>query len=51
MRDLSAYMAGAARGPLSREVAEKTKHHIIDSLAAMVSGAALLPGRRAVSFI
>jgi 2-methylcitrate dehydratase PrpD len=43
-------MAGAARRPLPPEVVEKTKHHILDSLAAMASGVTLVPGRLAVSF-
>lgn len=51
MRELSGYMAAAVKRPLPREVAEKTKHHIIDSLAAMVSGARLPPGKIAASFV
>lgn len=51
MLELSGYMAAAVKRPLPREVAEKTKHHIIDSLAAMVSGARLPPGKIAASFV
>jgi 2-methylcitrate dehydratase PrpD len=51
MKQLSAYMAAAARKPLPAAVAEKTKHHIADTLAAMISGARLLPGRRAIDFV
>ena len=29
---------------------EKTKHHVLDTIAAMVSGASLLPGRKAVAY-
>jgi 2-methylcitrate dehydratase PrpD len=47
---LATYMAAAARRPLPPEVVEKTKHHILDSLAAMASGTTLVPGRLAVSF-
>lgn len=51
MKQLSAYMAAAARKPLPAAVVEKTKHHIADTLAAIISGARLLPGRRGVEFV
>ncbi len=35
---LGNYMAEAAGRALPEEVVEKTKHHILDTLAAMVSG-------------
>ena len=47
---LAAYMAAAPRQRLPPEVVEKTKYHILDSIAAMVSGTTLPPGRLAVSF-
>jgi 2-methylcitrate dehydratase PrpD len=50
MRDLSAYAATALRKPLPPAVAEKTKHHLLDTLAAMVSGSKLPPGKMAISF-
>jgi len=50
MQELTAYMAGAGRARLPREVADKTKQHILDSLAAMVSGSRLRPGRLAISY-
>jgi len=50
MRELSAYLARAARRKLPPAVAEKTRHHIADTLAAMVSGTRLAPGRMAVSY-
>jgi len=50
MKELSAYIAGALRRPLPKEVLEKTKHHVLDTLAAMVSGSRLLPGRKAISY-
>jgi 2-methylcitrate dehydratase PrpD len=43
-------VAGALRRPLPAEVAEKTKHHLLDTLAAMISGARLPPGRKAIAF-
>ncbi len=51
MRELSAYIAGALKRPLPEEVAEKTKHHVLDTLAAMVSGSRLLPGERAIAYV
>jgi 2-methylcitrate dehydratase PrpD len=50
MNPLSAYMSEAAIHPLPDEVTEKTKHHILDTLAAMISGSKLLPGERALQF-
>jgi 2-methylcitrate dehydratase PrpD len=51
MQRLSGYIARAPRKRLPGEVAEKTKHHVLDTIAAMVSGSRLLPGRRGVSFV
>jgi len=50
MQRLSAYIAGALRKPLPAAVAEKTKHHLLDTLAAMVSGSRLRPGKMAIAF-
>src|SRR5690242_20317834 len=50
MNVLSTYMSEAAGRKLPDEVAEKTKHHILDTLAAMISGSKLLPGQRALQF-
>src|SRR6202171_4576640 len=47
---LGAYMSEAAKRPLPDEVIEKAKHHILDTLAAMISGSNLLPGQRALRF-
>jgi 2-methylcitrate dehydratase PrpD len=43
-------MSEAAERPLPDEVTEKTKDHVIDTLAAMISGSRLLPGERALQF-
>jgi 2-methylcitrate dehydratase PrpD len=51
MQQLSAYIAAALRKPLPQAVTEKTKHHVLDTFAAMVSGSRLLPGRQAISYI
>jgi 2-methylcitrate dehydratase PrpD len=50
MARLSSYMSEAGSQPLPEEVVEKTKQHIIDTFAAMVSGADLAPGRFAINF-
>ena len=51
MRQLSTYIARAPRKPLPAAVIEKTKHHVLDTIAAMVSGSRLPPGRKAISFV
>ena len=51
MRKLSAYIAQAPRRSLPSEVNERAKHHLLDTLAAMVSGSPLLPGRCAIEYI
>lgn len=50
MKSLSGYMAEAAQNPLPEAVLEQTKLHILDTLAAMVSGSTLLPGKAAMAF-
>jgi len=50
MERLSAYMSEAGSRALPAEVVEKTKQHILDTLAAMVSGSELPPGRTALQF-
>jgi 2-methylcitrate dehydratase PrpD len=49
MRALSAYIAGALGRRLSRAVIERARQHTLDTLAAMVSGSALHPGRVAIA--
>ena len=44
MAALSAYMAAAKDRGLPPEVVEKAKHHILDTVAAMISGSELPPG-------
>ena len=50
MTRLSAFMSEAAARKLPDEVVEKTKHLILDTLAAMISGSELPPGRFAINF-
>lgn len=51
MRELATYMSRALRKPLPGEVLEKTRHHVLDTIAAMVSGSRLLPGKKAISYV
>jgi 2-methylcitrate dehydratase PrpD len=51
MHELATYIARASKKPLPKPVVEKTKHHVVDTLAAMVSGSRLPPGRAAISYI
>lgn len=50
MTTLSAYMSEAAGRALPENVVEAAKHHILDTFAAMISGADLPPGRVALKF-
>jgi 2-methylcitrate dehydratase PrpD len=50
MTRLSTYMSEAAARGLPDGVVEKTKHMIVDTLAAMISGSELPPGRFAINF-
>ena len=51
MQGLATYIAQATKKPLPKEVVEATKHHLLDTVAAMVSGSRLPPGRAAISYI
>lgn len=51
MKTLSAYIAGAPGKPLPKEVMECAKLHLLDTLAAIVSGSRLIPGKRAIGYI
>jgi 2-methylcitrate dehydratase PrpD len=50
MDKLSTYMSEASARELPDEVTEKTKQHILDTVAAMISGSQLTPGRAALQF-
>jgi 2-methylcitrate dehydratase PrpD len=50
MAKLSAYMSEASSRALPDEILEKAKHHILDTFAAMISGAQLGPGQVAIRF-
>jgi len=51
MAALSSYMSEAGTRALPAEVAEQAKHHLIDTLAAMISGSQLPPGQAAARHI
>ncbi len=50
MTTLGTYMSEAGGKALPDEVTEKTKQHILDTFAAMISGSELPPGRAALGF-
>ena len=47
---LSEYIAASSSRELPPEVAAKARHHILDTIAAMVSGSKLKPGRLAIKY-
>ncbi|HEV8725542.1 MAG TPA: MmgE/PrpD family protein [Candidatus Binatia bacterium] len=51
MSRLSTYIAAALRRSLPAAVIEKTQHHILDTIAAMVSGSRLAPGIKAIAYV
>ena len=51
MQTLSDYMAAAGLRPLPDEATEHAKHHLLDTLASIVSGSELLPGQAAQRYI
>jgi 2-methylcitrate dehydratase PrpD len=50
MEKLSTYMAEARNRVLPDKVLQETIHHILDTIAAMVSGSQLPPGKMAIEF-
>jgi 2-methylcitrate dehydratase PrpD len=51
MASLCAYISGAAERKLPPEVIEKTKHHVLDTLAAVVSGSRLPPAGPVLRYV
>ena len=51
MRELSAHIAGAIKVPLPAEVAIRAKVHLVDTVAAMIAGSRLVPGKKAIAYI
>jgi len=50
-RELSSYIAEAPSLPLPAAVAQKARQHILDTIAAMVSGSRLPPGRLGIAYV
>jgi 2-methylcitrate dehydratase PrpD len=50
MAKLSTYMSEAGSRALPDQVVQETKYHILDTLAAMISGSELPPGYQALRF-
>jgi 2-methylcitrate dehydratase PrpD len=50
-RRIAAYAAAAAATPLPDPVLLKARHHVLDTVAAMVSGAALSPGQHGRDYV
>ena len=51
IESLAAYVSSALDRPLPAEVVQKTKFHILDTVAAMVTGSRLGPGQAAIKFV
>src|SRR5215218_745404 len=50
-RQLAEYLGGVAARPLPADVLERTKLHLLDTLAAMISGATLDAGQCAIRYV
>jgi len=51
LESLAIYVSGALATPLPPEVNEKTRFHILDTIAAMITGSRLKPGQAAIDFV
>ena len=51
MQRLSEYISQAGKRKLPPAVLERTKHHVLDTIAAMVSGSRLLPGKKGIAYV
>jgi hypothetical protein len=49
--DLIRYMANASTSPVPSPVLVKAKNHVLDTIAAMVSGTTIKPGIFAIRYI
>jgi 2-methylcitrate dehydratase PrpD len=50
-RRLAEYLSGVAQRTLPDEVQARTRLHLLDSLAAMISGSTLAAGQRAIDYV
>jgi 2-methylcitrate dehydratase PrpD len=51
MKELSRYIASALRKPLPSHVVERAKLQLVDTLAAMISGSRLPPGKKVAAYV
>ena len=51
VREVSSYISRSKETEFPAEVVRKAKHHILDTLAAIVSGSKLKPGKLAKSLL
>ena len=51
MSTVATYIATAIKKPLPKAITEITKHHLLDTLAAIVSGASLHPGKVTIAYL
>ena len=51
MQGLSTYIADALDQDIPEEVVEKGKHHLLDTLSAIISGSRLTPGKLAIAYV
>ncbi|MDA0655829.1 MAG: MmgE/PrpD family protein [Proteobacteria bacterium] len=51
MKKLAAYIAGASTMKLPEDAAEHGKHHLIDTIASVISGSRLHPGEMTIKYI
>ena len=51
IKQVSEYVAAAGRTDIPGDVSTRAKHHILDAIAAMVSGSVLPPGRLAIRYV
>lgn len=51
LEQLAHYISGALAKPLPDEVLEKTTFHVLDTIAAMITGSRLKPGKAAINFV
>ena len=51
MREFSEYIAATMKRKIPDEVKERARLHLVDTIAAILSGSRLLPGRRAHAYI
>ncbi len=51
MKEFSSYIASANKRKLPKEIVARAKNHIVDTVAAMLSGSRLLPGKKIIAYV